>query len=45
MLPGEVMDLHQQQIGWAAAQAANFQEYMRRVKDPGFVASGDGPLR
>ena len=29
----------------AAAQAANFQEYMRRVKDPGFVASGDWPLR
>lgn len=45
VLPGEVMDLHQQQIGWAASQAANFQEYMRRVKDPGFVASGDWPLR
>jgi DNA polymerase-3 subunit epsilon len=44
-LPGELIDLHQQQIGWAAAQAASFQEYMRRVKDPGFVANGDWPQK
>jgi DNA polymerase-3 subunit epsilon len=44
-LPGEVMNLHQQQVSWAASQAANFQEYMRRVKDPQFVAAGDWPLK
>lgn len=45
VLPEQIMDLHQQQIGWAAAQAASFQEYMRRVKDPNFVAVGTWPLR
>lgn len=45
VLPDQVMDLHQAQIGWCAAQAANFQEYMRRAKDPHFVADGAWPLR
>ena len=34
----DVLDLHANQIGWRAADAADFQEYMRRVKDPAFVA-------
>lgn len=45
VLPEQVMDLHQSQIAWAAAQAASFQEYMRRVKDPHFIAEGSWPLR
>ncbi len=45
VLPEQLMDLHQAQIGWAAAQAANFQEYMRRVRDPNFVAEGAWPVR
>lgn len=44
-LPGELPELHQAQIGWAAAQAASFQEYMRRARDPHFVADGGWPLR
>jgi len=44
-LPSELAELHAAQIGWAAAQAANFQEYMRRVRDPAFVADGDWPVR
>lgn len=44
-LPGELVELHTAQIGWAAAQAASFQEYMRRVKDPNFVADGTWPMR
>lgn len=45
VLPGESTELHTAQIEWAAAQAASFQEYMRRVKDPNFVAEGSWPLR
>lgn len=45
VLPDDLMALHEAQIGWAAAQAENFQEYMRRVKDPSFVADGTWPLR
>lgn len=45
VLPEQIMDLHQAQVGWAAAQAASFQEYMRRSKDPSFVAQGGWPLR
>jgi len=37
--------LHDAQVGWAAAQAENFQEYMRRVRDPNFIADGVWPLR
>ncbi|MGO1538571.1 MAG: exonuclease domain-containing protein [Leucobacter sp.] len=44
-LPSEITELHQQQVEWAAAQAENFQEYMRRVRDPSFIADGSWPLR
>lgn len=45
VLPDEAAALHEAQIGWAAAQAQNFQEYMRRVRDPEFVADGAWPHR
>jgi DNA polymerase-3 subunit epsilon len=45
VLPAEATELHEAQAGWAAAQAANFQEYMRRVRDPNFVAEGAWPIR
>lgn len=44
-LPDDVHALHQAQIGWAANQAASFQEYMRRVRDPEFIADGAWPSR
>lgn len=44
-LPAEVLALHNSQIDWAEHQAASFQEYMRRVKDPTFVAEGGWPIR
>ena len=43
--PPELDELHRAQIGWAEAQAENFQAYMRRVRDPQFVADGRWPLR
>lgn len=45
VLPEQLVQLHEAQISWAAAQAQNFQEYMRRVKDPAFVADGSWPIR
>lgn len=44
-LPDEPALLHDAQVDWAAEQAANFQAYMRRVKDPNFVAHGDWPYK
>lgn len=44
-LPDELEQIHAAQVGWAKAQAENFQEYMRRVRDPNFVADGDWPVR
>ncbi|WP_428834417.1 3'-5' exonuclease [Parafrigoribacterium mesophilum] len=41
----DVDALHQLQIGWCQDQAASFQEYMRRVKDPEFLTSGAWPQR
>lgn len=38
-------ELHNQQVTWAAAQAANFEAYMRRTRDPEFRASGVWPVR
>jgi DNA polymerase-3 subunit epsilon len=38
-------ELHQRQIGWCSDQAARFQDYMRRAKDPRFTASGAWPER
>lgn len=36
--------LHDLQVRWSLEQAASFQEYMRRVRDPLFVASGVWPV-
>lgn len=44
-LPADARSLHDHQIGWHAEQSANFQEYMRRVRDPEFVADGAWPIR
>ena len=41
----DVSELHALQVGWCAEQSASFQEYMRRVKDPAFVAHGGWPVR
>ncbi|MHA3722465.1 exonuclease domain-containing protein [Leucobacter sp. HY1910] len=43
--PPELDELHAAQVGWSAAQAENFQAYMRRARDPQFVADGRWPLR
>ncbi|MBP1325220.1 DNA polymerase-3 subunit epsilon [Leucobacter exalbidus] len=43
--PPELDELHRAQIGWAVAQAENFQAYMRRARDPLFVADGRWPVR
>ncbi|QIK61892.1 3'-5' exonuclease [Leucobacter viscericola] len=45
VIPSELDELHAAQITWAAAQAASFQEYMRKARDPHFVAEGGWPLR
>ena len=37
--------LHSMQIAWCRQQADDFQEYMRRTRDPNFVAVGEWPLR
>ncbi|GAA3583662.1 3'-5' exonuclease [Klugiella xanthotipulae] len=42
-LPDDLEALHAMQARWAQEQAANFQEYMRRVRDPDFVANGSWP--
>lgn len=44
-LPSDVVELHRSQVAWAQSQAENFQEYMRRVRDPAFIADGTWPLR
>ncbi len=41
-LHGDAADLHHKQIGWAAEQAASFQEYLRR-KNPDAVIDGSWP--
>jgi DNA polymerase-3 subunit epsilon len=45
VIPQELEELHRSQVEWAAAQAASFQEYMRRVRDPSFIADGRWPVR
>lgn len=45
VIPGELEDLHRSQVTWAAQQAASFQEYMRKARDPQFVADGRWPVR
>ena len=41
----DATELHAKQIAWSAQQAASFQEYMRRERDPSFVADGSWPER
>lgn len=41
----ELEQLHSAQASWCAEQAASFQEYMRRTKDPSFTTSGAWPVR
>lgn len=45
VLPDQLIELHNAQVTWAAAQAENFQQYMRRVKDANFIADGTWPMR
>lgn len=44
-LPADLEELHAAQARWASEQAASFQEYMRRARDPQFVADGSWPVR
>ncbi len=44
-LGADVTLVHTNQVGWAAESATSFQEYMRRTKDPAFVADGAWPER
>lgn len=41
----DAAELHELQVTWCARQAADLQDYMRRVRDPGFVANGEWPVR
>ena len=43
---GDDLDaLHALQVNWCQTQAASFQDYMRREKDPTFTTSGAWPVR
>ena len=44
-LGADVALVHNHQVGWAAESATSFQDYMRRTKDPAFVADGAWPER
>ncbi|MHC5796310.1 exonuclease domain-containing protein [Lacisediminihabitans sp. FW035] len=44
-LGADVTLVHTNQVEWAADSATSFQEYMRRTKDPAFVADGAWPER
>lgn len=44
-LDTDVLALHRNQVAWCAEQAASFQDYMRRTKDPNFTTSGLWPER
>ena len=44
-LPVTVSELHDLQAKWSIEQAESFQAYMRRERDPEFVASGGWPER
>lgn len=41
----DAVQLHRLQVRWCREQAEDFQAYMRRVRDPAFVAVGDWPRR
>ncbi len=44
-LPVSVTELHDLQAKWSLEQAESFQTYMRRERDPEFVAAGGWPER
>lgn len=44
-LPGTITELHALQVAWCKQQAESFQDYMRRERDPEFVAAGGWPER
>ena len=44
-LPDDLHTLHEQQVSWAAAQAENFEAYMRKQRDPAFTADRRWPLQ
>ena len=44
-LGDDVVMVHTNQVTWASDSASSFQEYMRRTKDPAFVADGVWPQR
>ena len=44
-LPPTVRELHELQAKWSQQQAESFQAYMRRERDPEFVAAGGWPER
>ena len=43
-LPDDLEALHQNQVSWAAAQAENFEQYMRSNRDPQFTAERRWPV-
>lgn len=44
-LPATVEALHDQQVTWCRQQAESFQDYMRRGRDPEFIAAVGWPER
>lgn len=44
-LPSDIEELHDLQVQWAREQAESFQAFMRKSKDPSFVADGSWPLK
>ncbi|MDQ1597482.1 MAG: polymerase subunit epsilon [Microbacteriaceae bacterium] len=44
-LGDDIHAIHALQVGWCADQAANFQDYMRRARNPDFIAHGGWPQR
>ncbi|GAB3123010.1 3'-5' exonuclease [Glaciibacter psychrotolerans] len=44
-LPTTAAELHELQVSWSREQAESFQSYMRRERDPSFVADGGWPER
>lgn len=40
----DATSLHESQIGWCSDQAASFQDYLRRTRNPDAVISGEWPV-
>ncbi|GAB3263278.1 3'-5' exonuclease [Arthrobacter pigmenti] len=40
----DAASLHESQIGWCSDQAASFQDYLRRTRNPDAVISGEWPV-